>query len=215
MAECSWEVGLLLLWNRTMTVLNVWFQAIYIYVFYSLNHNNKTAHVYCLTKKKTLIFSYGWTQNITTVFFLWVNRAVYVRFMSRLQWTIESYFISSCQRSTMTSRPRLERSHADLEHFGSLVPLISRLSLSDKLSSHKIILQRRHDLSGLEWLSSADCGQGDEAWEHLLACLVDLQIGDINLFIFRVCQLRGTAAATTVKQRTGKQIPLQEGKHMT
>lgn len=87
---------------------------------------------------------------------------VYLGFMSSLQWPTESYFISSCQRSTMTSRARLERSHADLEQFGSLVPLISLLSLSDKLSSHKMILQRRYDLSGLEWLSSAGCGQGDE-----------------------------------------------------
>lgn len=90
----------------------------------------------------------------------------YLRFMSSRQWTIESYFISSCQRSTMTSRARLQRSHADLEQFGSLVPLISLLSLSDKLSSQKMkmILQRRYDLSGLEWLSSADCGQRHEVW---------------------------------------------------
>lgn len=62
----------------------------------------------------------------------------------------------------MTGRARLERSHADLEQFGSLEPLISLLSPSDILSSHQMILQRGHDLSGLEWLSSADCGQGDE-----------------------------------------------------
>lgn len=34
--------------------------------------------------------------------------------------------------------------------------------LSDKLSSHMMTLQRRYDLSGLEWLSSPDCGQRDE-----------------------------------------------------
>jgi len=97
---------------------------------------------------------------------------------------------------------------------GSLVPLISLLSPSDKLSSHWMNLQRRYDLSGLECLSSPDSAQRDEEWEHLFTCLVDLQIGDINLFIFRVCQLHRTAAPTE-KQKTGKQIPLKEGKHMT
>lgn len=49
-----------------------------------------------------------------------------------------------------------------LEQLGRLVSLICLPSLSDKQSSHMMILQRRYDLSGLEWLSSGDCGQGDE-----------------------------------------------------
>lgn len=76
--------------------------------------------------------------------------------------TTESYFINSCQRSTMTSCARLWRSRTYLDQLGCLVSLISLPSMSDKQSSHVMILQRRYDLSGLEWLSSADCGQGDE-----------------------------------------------------
>lgn len=72
--------------------------------------------------------------------------------MSSLQWSIESYFISSCQRCTMTSRARLGRGHADLEQFGSLVLLMSLFSLSDKLSSHRggmicLVLNGCHQLT--------------------------------------------------------------------
>lgn len=61
----------------------------------------------------------------------------------------------------MTSRARLERSHADSEQFGSLVPIFL-LPLSDKLSSYQTILQTMYNLSGLERLSSPDCGGGEE-----------------------------------------------------
>lgn len=78
---------------------------------------------------------------------------------------------------------------------------------------HEMILQGRYDLSGLEWFVwSDDCGSGDEELERLFSWLVDLQIGDIYLFILGACQLHRTAAPT-MKQTTGKQIPLQEGKH--
>lgn len=60
-----------------------------------------------------------------------------------------------------------EESCTQWELLGSLVPLISLLSMSDKLSSHKMITQRRNDLSALEWMSSLDSSQGDEEWEHL------------------------------------------------
>lgn len=73
--------------------------------------------------------------------------------MTSLQRRVESYFISSCQRSAMTSRARLEWSHADLEQFGSLVPLITLLSFSDKPSSHRMILQRGFDLNGCRQLT--------------------------------------------------------------
>lgn len=43
-------------------------------------------------------------------------------------WTTEGSFISSCQCSTMKNCARLQRSHADLNELGSLLPLISLLS---------------------------------------------------------------------------------------
>lgn len=101
----------------------------------------------------------------------------------------------------------LERTRAASEQLGSLVPLICLLSLSDKLSSHKMTLQRSYDLSGPGWLSSADCGEVDEEW-CTLTSPADLSIGDINLFILRGCRLCGTAAPAVT---TGKQSTLRGG----
>lgn len=101
----------------------------------------------------------------------------------------------------------LERSRAVSEQLGSPVPLICLLSLSDKLSSRKMTLQRSYDLSGPGWLSSADCGEVDEEW-CALTSPADLSIGDINLFILGGCRLcRRAAPAVT----TGKQSALRRG----
>lgn len=131
-----------------------------------------------------------------------------------LQWTSDSYFISSCQRSTVADRARLERR---LCGFGAVWQSGAfYLSARPCLINYRhleMILQGRYDLSGLDWLSSDDCGRGDEEWVCLFSWLVDLQIGDINLFILGACQLHRTAAPT-VKQTTGKQTPLQEGKRV-
>lgn len=81
-----------------------------------------------------------------------------------------------------------------MEQFARLGLLIALLCLSDKLSSHVMVTQRSYDLSGPDWLSSAGCGQRDEAWECLLASPADLQIGDINPFISGACQLHRTVA---------------------
>lgn len=101
----------------------------------------------------------------------------------------------------------LERTRAASEQLGSPVPLICLLSLSDKLSSHKMTLQRSYDLSGPGWLSSADCGKVDEEW-CTLTSPADLSIGDINLFILRGCRLCRTAAPAVT---TGKQSALCGG----
>lgn len=101
----------------------------------------------------------------------------------------------------------LERSRAASEQLGSPVPLICLLSLSDKLSSHEMTLQRSYDLSGPAWLSSADCGEADEEW-CALTSPADLSIGDINLFILGGCRLCRTAAPAVT---TGKQSALRRG----
>lgn len=101
----------------------------------------------------------------------------------------------------------MERTRAASEQLGSPVPLICLLSLSDKLSSHKMTLQRSYDLSGPGWLSSADCGEAEEEWRTLTSP-ADLSIGDINLFILRGCRLCRTAAPVVT---TGKQSALCGG----
>lgn len=139
---------------------------------------------------------------------------VHLGFMSSRQWTVESCFISSCQRSTMTGRARLERSHADLEQFGSRVPLISALPVWYTIitpdDSAEGVWFVWSWMVVISWLWSRRWGMRASG----SLGLVDLQIRDINLFIFRVCQLHRTAAPS-VKQRTGEQIPLQGGNHMT
>lgn len=101
----------------------------------------------------------------------------------------------------------MERTRAASEQLGSPVPLIGLLSLSDKLSSHKMTLQRSYDLSDPGWLSSADCGEAEEEW-CALTFPADLSIGDINLFILRGCRLCRTAAPAVT---TGKQSALGGG----
>lgn len=101
----------------------------------------------------------------------------------------------------------LERYRAASEQLGSPVPLICLLSLSDKLSSHKMTLQRSYDLSGPGWLSSADCREVDEE-RCALTSPADLSIGDINLFILGGCRLCRTAAPAVT---TGKQSALRRG----
>lgn len=76
----------------------------------------------------------------------------------------------------MTSGARSQRTHAALEHFGRPVPLICLLSPSDKLSSHRMTLQRSYDLSDPGWLSSADYSGGDEECVRALLLTSQLEI---------------------------------------
>lgn len=64
--------------------------------------------------------------------------------MQRQIWS-EITELYACQH---TSRARLARNNSDPGPFGSLMPLISLLSLSDSVSTHTMILQR-YDLSWL------------------------------------------------------------------
>lgn len=61
----------------------------------------------------------------------------------RQLWSETEFY--ACQH---TSRARLARNNSDPGPFGSLMPLISLLSLSDSVSTHTMILQR-YDLSWL------------------------------------------------------------------
>lgn len=109
---------------------------------------------------------------------------------------------ASCQRQEMTSGARSQQTPAALEHFGRPVPLICLLSASDKLSSHGMTLQRSYDLSHPGWLSSADCGGGEE--ECLRALLLTSQLEILTYLYSGGGGGRGGLADGSAGQRRGK-----------